>query len=210
MTDIRTKVNVFCGKKLLLVEDDRTFREGRLVKHYCDAGVREKDIAWKNCAEEALEELLKSCATYDLIVIDIMLPQTKEDVKMIEEINADLRRLRDITRKEGQVDKNDKEAISALHAAYERRPVLLSLIQSLISDREGLEVLKKWKAACNRSEHYPPFLFMTCVGNQAVIDEGMSLVEGHGEWMVKPVTVEDLLHTSARLIEEGKRCLWTP
>jgi DNA-binding response OmpR family regulator len=199
----------FKGKRILVIEDDETFRELRLVGHLVAAGAEEQDIEQKNCVETALTELKEAADKYDLIFIDVMLPQTELDVELINDLNADLVALRQVIGREGQIDKSNHSAVDELQRAYERRPLILAQVRSLIGERSGLDMLIEWRKKCDHSREYPPFLFLTCVGSESAIEEGMGTISGHGEWLVKPVTVDDLLLASARLIAKGKKCLWT-
>jgi len=193
------------NRRVLIIEDDESlskrlvnefkrYRAEVLVKYYVDSG---------------LEELKKNGSNYQLIVVDVMLPQTKEEFQQIQRCRKEVDECVKILMQEDEAPPDDDEFGKRLEKAREQRKSLLNKIASLIRKLGGIEMVKDWLNWLTKNQddedekiERPPILYLTAVGNEDAIDEGKKAAEDKDvEWLVKPVTGLRLLHAAGELIK---------
>lgn len=200
MLDMEKISEVLKGTKVLIVDDDEHLPQ-RLVNEFKRYG-SESNV--KHTVEEGLAELNDNGSEYDLIVIDVMLPKNEEDYKKIESYREELEECFRIIKDEDSADPDDEEFKRKWERARGLRPHLHKRITSLIRKKGGIEIIKEWLEQL-KSEKAPPILYLTAIGDEAIMAEGIEATGAvNSIWLVKPVTVEKLLNTSAKLILAGK------
>jgi len=96
-SELRNQINDLLPKKVLIVEDNKTVANDftfYLDKVYESRG--QEGGPWVDqtyCIEDALEKLVHHAEDYSLVLIDIALPETREDVQECERMEEERNRL---------------------------------------------------------------------------------------------------------------------
>jgi CheY-like chemotaxis protein len=186
------------GRHILVIEDEQILVK-RLQVALQDAGA---EVTVKRCREEALTALRAQDRKYDLIVLDVKLPESAADVEAIDSLDKDLDEVRNTLRGEADLKDGEEESRAKLEKAYDQRSMLLAQRNALIQQRSGFELLEEWLK--DFGEHWqegiPPILFLTAVGEREAEEEGKRLVGSRSKYLVKPVSLSSLLSSAIELI----------
>lgn len=177
------------GKRVLIVEDDCELAQ-RLAEILSTRHANQVDTA--GSISEGLSHLLNS-APYDLLVLDMMLPETPQDHARIRE--AQLSREQELL---ALVDGEPSiESRWRLEAGSDE-------IERLISSDGGFVLLERYKKLAPNGRSLPPVLFLSARSNREVGTRGFDLA-GRAAWLVKPVGIDELVRTAARLLARAAR-----
>jgi len=204
MSEEKIKENL-AGKKILIIEDDESLPK-RLANEFGRYGAKAEV---KHCVESGLEELKQNGLNYHLIVVDVMLPQTKEAFQQIQHWIKEITEYNEVFIQEDEAESNNVEFNKIVENAKHRRSVLLEKITKEINPRGGIEMVKDWLdwLKNNRDDEgekieRPPILYLTAAGNVEIIMDGKEVAGAKDvEWLVKPVSGLKLMHTAAELLE---------
>lgn len=188
---------ILAGRRVLIVEDDEGLTE-RLGKEFKRFGADE--VAIRFTVEGGLKELKEKGSEYDLIVVDVMLPETQEDFMQIQGLTGQLKKYQKILKQEDTAHPGDQQYQKDLAKARERWRPLNKVITSLIRKEGGIEMVSEWLGALQDASR-PPILYLTALGGMEHRMHGIGVTDGKDvEWLVKPVTVDTLMHTAGGLI----------
>jgi DNA-binding response OmpR family regulator len=188
---------VMRGKRILIIEDD-DFLARKLAELLKQFTLEETIIAH---SVEAAKNLLEGkTVDFDLAVVDVMLPDTEQDYKEIQEFREKMEQLAYEIKKIEQASDHSGARERLSQARYQR-----SLFHERIFDRVkeegGIELVQTWVE--NRSKTTNklfPVLFLSALGNQNVISK-VERIEGLLEkWIVKPVEEGVLLTECSNLL----------
>lgn len=189
------------GKAVLIIEDDvglskRLKQEFNLyggvvdIRHYIDSGI---------------EELRRNGLHYNLVIIDVMLPQTESEFNQIQECRKEVENYDQVLIREDEVDPTNEKFKKELEDARRKREFLLKQMSSLINNHGGIEMIQNWiigGLAEGERHNRPAILYLTAVGNEESCNEGRKAAEDKNvEWLVKPVTSHKLMNTAAELLK---------
>lgn len=187
------------GARILVVEDDENVAE-RLVTWFTRYGASE--VVVRYAVDAGLEELKSKGEDYDLIVVDVMLPETEKAYKEIQVYRMKLKECLKILKQEEETDLRDKEFRESVDKARENRQYLLRRITFLIKKTGGIEMVRRWVRGSKRKSS-PPIIYLTALGSSDEINHGIAAAEQENvEWLIKPVTVKTLMDTAAELIDK--------
>jgi DNA-binding response OmpR family regulator len=183
------------GCCILIVEDsvDLAERIARLLKPYC--GV---DPVLVHSMEKAKDIVKSSTVRFSLAIVDIMLPITDDDFKQMREHEETLEEVRQVIRE--SVSRSDDAANQDLIEARANRAAALRQINRLIDTRAGIELVAAWQPILAEQDHQLPILYLTAVGNDSAVREGLSVAGEYADWAVKPVPARDIIDRCVRLV----------
>ena len=186
------------GKRILVVEDDATLakRIAELFKDFtCEDAVVLHSM---DAAKTAVQE---NNAPFHLVVMDVMLPANERNYKAICEHE---KKLDELTQRIMQI--NSAPATSEenfeLTEARQRRAQVLSAIQKLIVKNGGIQLVNIWRTNGPENLRLVPILFLTAIGNEKDVADGLKAAGGIGSWLVKPVASEEIIERSIRLLNQ--------
>ncbi|MBN1396845.1 MAG: response regulator [Bacteroidetes bacterium] len=173
------------GKNILVVEDDQVILD-KYANFLSACGVEHINKA--RCIEEALNLLNDSKQRFDLILLDMMLPNTKKDLEAVMAGQIQIDEIRSIF-------EDAEETHETLHGtqilSYQSKyATVRDNMNSFIKEDGGLLLLERLHS---KNVKIPPVLFLTAVGNKWFMDRGRELVENNLYWLVKPVSREIIL-----------------
>jgi DNA-binding response OmpR family regulator len=188
------------GCRILIVEDsvDLAERIANLLKPYC--GV---DPVLVHSMEKAKDTMRSGSVQYSLAIVDIMLPRTEGDFKQMRDHEKILEEVRKTIRE--SVSQGDQGAKQDLIEARANRAAALRQISHLIDTRAGIALVDAWQPILAEQGHRLPILYLTAVGNDRAVREGLAVAGEHADWAVKPVTARDILDRCAMLVRRAGR-----
>ena len=184
--------------RLLVVEDDTHLRD-ELAKIIENRTAFMVDKA--ECAEHARQLVNNQVTPYVLGLLDVMLPTTLDDFTRIEEVRSDLDSMRVSLRNLAR--KSDQESKKQLRNERHTRASLLSKIDHHIDSRAGIDLANEWRTSGNDKLCFP-ILFLSAIGEQRFVREGLELHGGLVKWIVKPATAEDIISACESLLNEAR------
>jgi len=182
---------------ILIVEDEETVRkwvrdvlEGRGYRQFLEAEHIEQA---RSLMKEHWDKIV-------LIVMDVMLPENESDAIKIQELMEQREpaydrwlRLED----EGKY-KTDPDWLKARFDVdlYDRK------IFEILNVEGGVQLIEEWGKEFGKDGKLDkPVLYLTARENEAVTKKGISLVVGgKAEWRVKPVTSEQLISGTKKIL----------
>jgi DNA-binding NtrC family response regulator len=184
--------DMLSGCRVLIVEDDASLasRVAALLKDYTCV---EPVIAYS--IQEANEAVAGNIEEFGLATVDILLPLTDEDFKEIQEHEKTLEHVRKAIEKASTHPTDEDTRRKLFDARYERSQALRR-IESLIDREGGINLVAGWR------EHHKlfPVLFLTAIGNDAMVRQGFSAAKENADWVVKPVSSDLILEKCANLL----------
>ncbi len=152
---------IFENKKFLIIEDDNSLAK-KIERLLLQLGADK--IVIKNYYDEGLKELQDHYKEYSLIILDVMLPMSKDDFAEIQTNNKEIDNIDNLILQKEKIggDKKDKE----LDKAWQDRKHWYKQIGNLINRRGGIEMAKKWISELNDIETRPPVLYFSALGNE--------------------------------------------
>lgn len=187
------------GKQVLILEDDQELAE-LLKELFENEGA---NVKCKECREEAQRELSQQGIEYDLIVLDIMLPNMVKQIKRIRELDKELEKVRRVLRQEDELQEDDTGLMMQLESAYDKRSAILVEREALIDREGGIGLLEELTKSGKDTQQLPPILVLTAVGKKDVVKAGLDQLGGCGDWIVKPVEPEYIIDKSVQLIQKA-------
>lgn len=186
------------GRRILVVEDDEPLaqRIAKLFQEYTD---REPEIA--RCMEDADKIIANNQELFSLLIIDVMLPKTHEDLEEIRNHEDTLNELRDQITTAGSRPLGDEARQQELLALRHKRSRVLEQIDGLIEEEGGIKLVEKWRSDASAYRQAFPVLYLTAVGNEASMQRGHDVKGDRVDWVVKPVPSETILQKSAVLLQ---------
>jgi DNA-binding response OmpR family regulator len=188
------------GKIILVIEDDKLLKTG-LQEAFEGQGCSK--IVLKECIENAFKEISKQGKDYDLIMLDIMLPETEKQLNRLRELEQELDEVRGVLRQEDEMDPDNNSLRDEIEKAYNKRATILREKDTLVNRRGGIELLEKLNDKGLLGNQLP-ILVLTAVGNKEDVYDGMKLLSESGDWLVKPVNVQTLINKAQELINKKK------
>lgn len=188
------------GQRILIVEDDESLPL-RLIKEFeqCEACV-----TVKHTVESGLMELKESGTDYDLIVVDVMLPESEEDYQKIQQFRCTVKQVMNVPQQKSTGDANDKEASRLQEQAREKRRFILEQIDMLTCKDGGFQLVKQWVEELGGKSR-PPIIYLTARSDPGAKQEGIEAAGGQNVvYLGKPVTLVQLLGTAVQVISEMK------
>jgi len=197
MNELSNIKETLMGRRILIVEDNDSLAQ-RVRKEFGRYG---SEVSIKHTIESGLAELKENGSTYDLIIVDVRLPAKEKDYDTIKEIIKKLDECYEILLQESEAtpcsEVSEKE-----EKAQESRSSLLELLSPLIRETGGIEMVKKWLCNSDKAKH-PPILYFSAVADNDIKQNGIKAAGGKNvEWLVKPVSGENLMKIAVDLILE--------
>ncbi|MCK4517604.1 hypothetical protein KAT92_02425 [Candidatus Babeliales bacterium] len=191
--------NILQGKRVLIVDDDISLA-GRIKRILQNHGGPDCNIELAHCIDTASDHLKRE-VSFDLMILDMKMPKTKEDLEAVEEEGKELEGVRAILRMEDEIDEKDCAAVEEVAVAYEKRALMLSRIHSLQLNEAGITILKDCPSL--------PTLILTAFTNSEIKNRGLDLLTHHGrpgDWVNKPVSEGSLIKKCVKLLAKQNKC----
>lgn len=189
----------FNGISILIVDDDITLTtklKNELYQYNINKCTEIRSM------EKANSELSEHGHEYELVILDIMLPETEKDYENIVNKNDELKIYREtLLHAEETITDLKPEDDKKLALARERRPIILQEIQDLIEMKGGLKILKEW---FNEYPDVPkpPIIIFSAFGDKELQDEAMHIAKWKNiEWLVKPVLPRKIVTTIQKMLD---------
>jgi DNA-binding response OmpR family regulator len=180
--------------RILIVEDDRELANNlfELIKSFT-----QPEPLVVHTMETALKQVLKinKSIDFDLVILDVMLPRTEEQLKKIEQFQMELEELRNIIR--ALKSKTEGLPQSEMEAARAKRARIQWQIDELVVPDGGIQLVKDWHNAGIQF----PILFLTAVGDPEKINRGKASAGKCCEWIIKPAPDEEILAKCLTLLK---------
>jgi len=189
------------GCRLLIAEDDLSLAK-RLADCFRNHGAEEVHTA--GCINEVIRELSDVSVEYDLLILDMVLPETEAERTQYEMLNVELSSIREMLQSHERDSGNIQDERAPDGELLLRRSDALAEMQSLLNREGGFLVLERWGRNASSGAMLPPVLFLTAVGKPEAVDKGRELTAGRCEWLLKPVPVDTLVRIAGALIR-GQR-----
>lgn len=187
--------SLLTNRRVLVVEDD-TVLAGKIVSILQQYTVREPKQA--HCMEEAREML--SDASFDLAVMDVMLPRDREGLEAIRSYDRQIQEARRVMDGIGENPTSEVKREQLLTARF-RRAEAIAGIAEILDKQGGIELVRE----CHGGSRCLPVLFLTCVGNEPEIEQGTRVAGWLADWLVKPVASDDILEKASQLLDPMRR-----
>ena len=185
------------GKHVLIVEDEKDLAK-RLAELFHEiTGQAATVVHTMECAREVMNDA--AARPFDLVVMDVMLPKTRMTYKDIDDHLATLDAQRTIIAKIG-VPATTVEQQQELVEARAARAQALAAINDLIRDRGGIELIEEWRSGSMQHAENVAVLYLTAIGNEVAVNEGLQVARGPAAWLVKPVASGEILQHAAELV----------
>jgi DNA-binding response OmpR family regulator len=187
------------GCRILIVEDDRWLAD-RIAMLFAEYADTEPKVAESvEAARTVVPDVLES---FDLAVIDVMLPKTSDDLKIIREHQETLDSLRREIAEIGAVPADKQAEIKLADARY-RRSQALAEINNLIDTEGGIALVEAWRNVSKGHVLVLPVLYLAAVSKEATVRRGLEAAK-YSDWLIKPVPSELILEKGVSLLL-GKR-----
>ena len=158
-SELRIKINVLLPNKILIVEDNKTVADD--FTRYFDrvfSSLQPKAksrVEQEYCTDGALNKLIENAPKFSLVLIDIALPQTKENLKKCKKLEAKRNELAKdaIATKDG----NERRSLSQRINWYDDE------IAQLCDFDGGTKLVEKWYQSQGSlsDESLPKLIFFT-------------------------------------------------
>jgi response regulator of citrate/malate metabolism len=196
--DTQQAKNVLKNCRVLIAEDEDPLarRIARLIKDYSQF-----DPVITHYMEEARQIMANEKQGFDLVILDIMLPTSEEDVQDIqilkEKLQEKLGVLSEAIALSNQQPEN-KDAKIAVSEARDAQALILKQIDRLIDREGGIQLVKEWRAAnCTF-----PILFLTA-GSEAIVQRGLLAAGENSDAVVKPAPSEVIQEKCINLLQKS-------
>ena len=183
------------GRSILIIEDDDDLA-GDLTRVFEQTtGVAPGVARWMDAALEQLN----GPRGFDLVVTDVMLPESRGDYEEIQSLEEQLKELT-ATIAAVRLEDAGQSGQSQLRSLRAQRAIMLERIDQLTHGEGGIEVIERWRAATGRPDFPWPMLFLTAVGSGEARSRGAAAAGPACRWLVKPVSTLILLRALADLL----------
>lgn len=182
---------------VLIVEDDSNLAE-RLKNYFkVITGILPTIV---DNMKDAIEIVLNDKNIFNLAIVDIMLPMDKDTYKKRKEFVNELEKVRNEIGKIDIFSSIDSEQ-KKLTELRIKRSEIQKWVEVYIIEEGGIEIVKKWR----EYEKEFPVLYLTAVGNNALVNEVLSIARCYAEWLVKPVSSDVIKSRAESLIVDFKK-----
>jgi DNA-binding response OmpR family regulator len=183
--------------RILIVEDDRELAENLffLIKLV----IFKQEPVVVHTMEAAVREVANEAVGFGLVILDVMLPETEEHLKKIEQFQMMLDELRNLIK--SLKYKTDELSQSEIEAARDKRARCQRQIDDLVVQVGGIQLVEEWR----KNKRDFPVLFLTAVGDKDIVERGRRIAGDDSDWITKPSTNELILEKCANLIENWER-----
>ena len=185
--------------RVLIVEDDERLL-GSLATLFSDNGVGQVDMA--GCIEEAFHLLNDSKHKYDLVILDMMLPDTRKDLEAIRAGEVQSAEIREILANAENPDGSVDE--SQIRNARSKRTTLHRNIDNHLLKEGALILLERWQQARSKKAKLPHIIFLTARGDHELIAHGRKLAGKGSAWLVKPVTDKTIIEKAVEVLSNNQ------
>jgi len=179
--------------RILIIEDDPDIIM-RLKSTLKGHGVSDENIKVANSKGSFLKSL-NTKKIFDLLIVDLMIPDTDRDYTKIEQYKRQLEKIRTDIEK-AETEQQLEEEIDRL---IENRLEILKSINKILNKDAGIEVIEEFFGTTHN--HYPgdgkpAIIYLTAVGDKEKIKRGTNACgKRKNEWLVKPVPTDTLIST---------------
>jgi DNA-binding response OmpR family regulator len=191
--DLQQVNNVLNNLHVLIIEDDKDLasRISRLIKEFT---LQPLKIA--HSMEMARKIVTVDQEGFELVIMDVMLPNTDQDFEDIRVFQKKLLLLRkEIKAANALPDEVAKQ--TTLAAVRDERAHVQKRIESLIISDAGIRLVEEWYAAGIQF----PILFLTAVGGEDQMKRARAITGAHSSWVIKPVPNEEILEKCIELLQ---------
>lgn len=185
-------------KNILIVDDDDYFAI-RLAELLSTHGVNQLHTA--GSIEQALRLMKESKLHFDLILLDMIIPETNENLEAVRAGETQLKEITSILTSAESLENLDAEKINEIR---EMRSKVLAEEDGLVLDDGGLLFLERLQQSRSKKVKLPPVLFLTAVANIDVKNRARKLVGEDLHWLVKPVIYEEILNEVTKIINQSQ------
>jgi CheY-like chemotaxis protein len=183
---MNSKTDLVGRKRILIVEDD-TFIAQQIKESLMKHGYT---ISMANNVEDAIEQIKKN-DVFDIVIIDLMLPNSNNDFLEIEKNERKLVGIsKDLDNLYSKV--NDIEIENAILDKRIKRASILKVIDRLIYKEAGINIVQKINTDL-KDKKPRSFIFLTAIGDDNIVKKGLSEAGEKTPWLVKPVTIDTIL-----------------
>jgi DNA-binding response OmpR family regulator len=176
-----------------------------IVEDYEDLGKRISDLIQRftlrtpvitGSMEAARKTVKDSNLQFALVFIDVKLPSSEEVLRMIRDLEDELRRLRkEIAQANTMEENEEKEAL--LQEARDERRYYQERIEQLRTQDGGIKLAAEW-----RGDNLTfPILFLTAVTDLEKKKKGLEAAGENSEWLIKPATNDEILDACIKLLQ---------
>ena len=205
MNKNESKKRALTGKVICLVEDDDQLLE-QLTHEFIEKGAT--NVEKVQTVEEGRYLLEDGGTRFDLIVVDVMLPRTREDYNKIQQWKEELKAYRDTIIQNEEEGPDNDDFKRRLELARERRPLIINNINDLIDKEGGLNMIVDWNNHIEQENikihdsakklKRPPVLYLTALGDEKTMDRGKRIAGPNSYWLVKPVFIERIVNEAIK------------
>lgn len=175
--------------RILIVEDEDAVAT-RYKSGLVDLGMRDNYITIASCVEEAQKALANRAEPFDVMVLDVMLPVTSDDVEKVRSMEIELVKIRKTIRREEGLRDEDDATRRTIEDAYTKRPQLLAQIHSHRKREAALEMIQ---AAGAQLAQWPPIVVITAYGDDETATKiCKALASNPHLYLVKPISIKRL------------------
>jgi DNA-binding response OmpR family regulator len=186
--------SIMSDRMILIVEDDTLLAKS--IAQLLSAFTITSPII-SHSVQQALDEVAKPECTFDLAIVDIMLPEDEAAYALICDREKRLQEIGSIIDETAHLAPEiTREKL--FKARYERSQIL-AYISHLINPNGGIELVTQWREG---NKHFP-ILYLTAVSNETVVKTALSLPGGHFQWLVKPVSSDEIIEKCCSLLSLG-------
>jgi DNA-binding response OmpR family regulator len=181
---------------ILIIEDDSFIAEN-FKEAFFNAGFTNVKIS--NYINDAL--LLIQSETFDLFIVDIMLPKSEENYKKIGESQRELTIIRREMITLDQIQ-NKESPNNRINELREKRSSLLNRIDELIEMNGGINLISQIQGD---SKYNQPkaIIFLSALGNEEIVNDGLNKSKVKSRWLIKPINSELLIKISIDLLSNS-------
>jgi DNA-binding response OmpR family regulator len=191
MFDESKIVEVLSKCSVLILEDDIELcdRIKNLLGKYT-----QKIPLVAHSVEQAKSITLSNDEKFDLVILDIMLPETIEQNEEIYTLEESLKKIHKSVR--NLKKQSSEDAKNSLFTLRYERSIIIKQIEDLINVSAGISLVELWR---QNNLHFP-ILFLTAVGDDGTIEKASSIAGENSDWIIKPSTSENILYKCVELL----------
>jgi DNA-binding response OmpR family regulator len=183
------------NRRVLIVEDNGPLsgRLASLIQEYThQPPVIAHSVEWAN------KSVKESQPSFELAIVDVMLPLTQENFLEIEKFEVRVSEIQ-IVIDDAILRPDDETSKNVLSTARANRAYLIKQIDIMIDQDAGIDMAEKWR----KSAPHFPILFLTAVGSSEKKQRGLNIEGGLSDWMVKFAPSELILEKCFTLLKTG-------
>jgi DNA-binding response OmpR family regulator len=184
---------------ILIVEDDIHLAE-RIAELFKEETGLKPEVAYYM---DQATYILSDSDGFDLVVMDVMLPKTREDFEAIQELEKILEEARVVAEKYGSQPLTGVTNTELFDARYKRSQALRQ-IDDLIVREGGIALVEEWHNITATQNKFSAVLYLTAVGNPIFVQRGLSAAKEVSDWLIKPVSSDEILSRCVKLLQKVK------